>query len=112
MPVTRRAHIQSTVSSMQNSRDRPMIWRSTRAQTGYEARAVGVVRVTAPLALGCGFLAARLTRMRDELPGLIVELVADDSNLSLTRRQADLAVRIGRPRQPGLIARRAGSVMT
>jgi DNA-binding transcriptional LysR family regulator len=83
-----------------------------RALVGHDARTVGVVRVTAPLALGCGFLAARLGRLRDELPGLILELIADDTNLSLTRRQADLAVRIGRPRQPGLIARRAGSVIT
>jgi len=83
-----------------------------RALVGHDARTTGVVRITAPQALGSGFVVPRLAKLRDAMPGLVIELIADDTNLSLTRRQADLAMRVGRPRQPGLVVRRAGSIAT
>jgi DNA-binding transcriptional LysR family regulator len=45
-----------------------------------------------------------------EQPELVVELVADNANLSLTKREADLALRLGRPQQPLLVIRRLGDV--
>jgi DNA-binding transcriptional LysR family regulator len=81
-----------------------------RALLGREGRIAGVVRVTSPQAFGNGFVTPMLARLRDEQPEIVVELVADNANLSLTKREADLALRMGRPRQPLLVIRRLGDV--
>ncbi|MDO3525003.1 LysR substrate-binding domain-containing protein [Ralstonia pseudosolanacearum] len=43
-------------------------------------------------------------------PGLRVELMEDHRNLDISRREADVAVRLLRPEAPGLISRRIGEV--
>ena len=79
-----------------------------RALLGREGRIAGLVRLTAPQAFGNGFVVPLLARLREEQPEILVELVADNANLSLTKREADLALRFGRPRQPLLVIRRLG----
>jgi DNA-binding transcriptional LysR family regulator len=83
-----------------------------RALLGREGRIAGVVRLTAPQAFGNGFVTPLLARLHDQQPEIVVELVADNANLSLTKREADLALRLGRPRQPLLVVRRLGDVTT
>ena len=83
-----------------------------RALLGREGKIAGVVRLTAPQAFGNAFITPMLARLRDEQPEILVELVADNANLSLTKREADLALRFGRPRQPLLVIRRLGDVAT
>ena len=83
-----------------------------RALLGREGRIAGVVRLTAPQAFGNGFVVPMLARLREEQPEILVELVADNANLSLTKREADLALRFGRPRQPLLVIRRLAEVAT
>ena len=55
-----------------------------RALLGREGRIAGVVRLTAPQAFGNGFVVPMLARLREEQPEILVELVADNANLSLT----------------------------
>jgi DNA-binding transcriptional LysR family regulator len=81
-----------------------------RSLLGREGRIAGEVRVTAPQALGSSFVVPLLATLRAEQPELVVELVADNANLSLTKREADLALRLGRPQQPLLVIRRLGEV--
>jgi DNA-binding transcriptional LysR family regulator len=83
-----------------------------RALLGREGRIAGVVRLTAPQAFGNDFVVPLLARLQAEQPEILVELVADNANLSLTRREADLALRFGKPRQPLLVVRRLGEVTT
>jgi DNA-binding transcriptional LysR family regulator len=83
-----------------------------RVLLGREGRIAGVVRLTAPQAFGNDFVTPLLARLRNEQPEILVELVADNANLSLTKREADLALRFGRPRQPLLVVRRLGAVAT
>ena len=83
-----------------------------RELLGREGRIAGVVRLTAPQAFGNDFVVPMLSRLRAEQPEILIELVADNANLSLTKREADLALRFGRPRQPLLVVRRLGDVST
>ena len=73
---------------------------------GAEAAAAGVVRIGAPDGFGVGFLAPRLARLADRHPGLTVQLVPTPRGFSLSRREADLAVMVGRPEKGRLVARK------
>lgn len=73
-----------------------------------EDRIAGTVRITAPRAFGNSFIMPSLARLCAAHPELVIELVADNANLNLIQREADIAVRVGRPAQPGLVARRLG----
>lgn len=70
----------------------------------------GPVRLTAPRSLAHGFLVDRLGPLNDRHPGLDVELIAETRVLSLSRSEADIAIRLGRPADSDLLARRAASV--
>ena len=73
---------------------------------GTEGTAAGVVRFGAPDGFGVGFLAPRLARLADRHPGLSVQLVPTPRGFSLSRREADLAVMVGRPEKGRLVARK------
>lgn len=73
---------------------------------GSEAAAAGVVRIGAPDGFGVGFLAPRLARLADRHPDLTVQLVPTPRGFSLSRREADLAVMVGRPEKGRLVARK------
>jgi DNA-binding transcriptional LysR family regulator len=70
----------------------------------------GTVRLTTAAHLACHLLAPALPRLRERHPGLILEIAADQRTFDLTRREADLAVRMGRPRDAGLVTRRLSEV--
>ena len=72
--------------------------------------ACGVVRVTASEAVGAEILPGVLAPLLAEHPGLEVELVLSNRNEDLLHRAADLAVRMVRPTQAGLIARRVADL--
>ncbi len=73
---------------------------------GAEAAAAGVVRIGAPDGFGVGFLAPRLAGLVNRYPDLTVQLVPTPRGFSLSRREADLAVMIGRPEKGRLVARK------
>lgn len=73
---------------------------------GVDAAVSGVVRVGAPDGFGFGFLAARLARLAARHPDLTVQLVPTPRGFSLSRREADIAVMVGRPETGRLVTRR------
>jgi DNA-binding transcriptional LysR family regulator len=69
-----------------------------------------VVRVNGPPTFVAQFLAPRLLPLQAEHPGLRIELVGEARQISLTRGEADLALRMERPREKGIVARRLAIV--
>lgn len=47
-----------------------------------------------------------VARLRRDMPGLTIEIVASNSNSDLRRREADIAIRSARPTDPDLVALR------
>ena len=70
----------------------------------------GVVRLTASEVVGAEILPRVLGPLLAKHPGLEVELVLSNRNEDLLHREADLAVRMVRPTQAGLIARKVADV--
>ena len=70
----------------------------------------GRVRLTTTEALGSYFWLPRLLDLQRRQPGLELELSLDSRNLSLSRRKADLAIRLARPQEEGLVARRLANL--
>ena len=69
----------------------------------FENRLFGVVRITSVPMIVNRILVPRLTAFRAaRIPGVTVELVPDPRNLSLSKREADLALRLARPDTGGL----------
>jgi DNA-binding transcriptional LysR family regulator len=66
----------------------------------------GSVRITLARMLADGFLAERLAPLQARHPELDVELIATSKNLSLARREAEIALRLARPAAGELLARR------
>ncbi len=78
-----------------------------REVSGKESSPAGTVRLTAPDALGARFLTPILATFRRKHPEIDLELIADNRTLSLTKREADMAVRcVTRLKEPSLVARR------
>lgn len=80
--------------------------RLSLAATGRAETLEGTVRITAPQVMSAHHLPAILTRLLDEEPGVEVELVATNDTENLLRREADIAIRMFRPTQADLIARK------
>jgi DNA-binding transcriptional LysR family regulator len=70
----------------------------------------GTVRVSASEVVGVEVLPPIVARLREAHPQLTVELAMTNRVQDLLRREADIAVRMGPPRQELLIARRVGAV--
>jgi DNA-binding transcriptional LysR family regulator len=68
------------------------------------------VRISASEIVGTSYLPAILTALRRGHPGLAVEVALSDNLADLLRREADIAVRMSKPTQNVLMARRLPSV--
>lgn len=79
-----------------------------RAASGEAATDRGTVRVTASEIMGCEVLPAILSDFRRRHPGIALELALTNRNEDLLLRDADIAVRMVRPTQKALLARRIG----
>lgn len=66
----------------------------------------GTVRVSAPPAFGALFVMPRLGLLRERHPGIELDFIGESRIANLTRREADLALRIGRPEGASMVARR------
>ncbi|HXQ15825.1 MAG TPA: LysR family transcriptional regulator [Caulobacteraceae bacterium] len=76
-----------------------------------EAEAVrGVIRVTASDVIGVEVLPPILTGFREANPEVAIELALSSRQEDLLRREADIAVRMVRPTQGALLAKRVGAV--
>jgi DNA-binding transcriptional LysR family regulator len=70
----------------------------------------GELRITTTVGLGSVWLTPRITEFMDLYPDIKVALMLEDSELDLSMRQADVAIRLRRPTQPDLIQRKLFTV--
>jgi DNA-binding transcriptional LysR family regulator len=91
--------LQSTVAALE------------RAAASQGSGVSGSVRITASDVIGVEVLPPIIARLRDKHPELAVELALTDRVQDLVRRESDIAVRMMRPRQELLVARRAGQIV-
>jgi DNA-binding transcriptional LysR family regulator len=73
-------------------------------------RPKGPLKITTTVAFGASWLAPRIREFLDLYPEIQVSLVIDDTELDLSMREADVAIRMSPPRQPDLIQRHLLSV--
>lgn len=71
----------------------------------------GLVRLTATEGLAVDWLPRELADFHRLHPSIDVEVIARNTALNLLRREADIAIRLGRPRQLELVARRVGELL-
>ncbi len=80
-----------------------------RADAGREALD-GSVRVSCTEGLGTQWLPDKLAKFHKAYPRLLIEILVDNRALNLVRREADIALRMFRPEQPDLVAKKIGSL--
>lgn len=68
----------------------------------------GTVRITASEMIGAEVLPPLVKNFRERHPGVVVELSLSNQSADLLRRDADIAIRMFRPTQQALIAKRIG----
>ena len=83
---------------------------ASRDASGLIDGEAGVVRVAASDIIGVEVLPAILARFRQAHPRVAVEVVLSNKNEDLTRRDADVAVRMARPTQNALVAKKVGDL--
>jgi DNA-binding transcriptional LysR family regulator len=81
-----------------------------RVASGHGTGVRGTVRLTASEVIGVEVLPPILAALHGKHPDLIIELVLSNKVDDLLRREADIAVRMVRPTQDALVARRVGGV--
>lgn len=83
------------------------LWLEAQAQLSRVRRAVvGTVRIGVPDGFGAFFLAPRLGNLAQVHPDLLLQLAPLQRSFSLSKREADLAILIERPRDGRLTARK------
>jgi DNA-binding transcriptional LysR family regulator len=70
----------------------------------------GTLRVTTTVGLGSTWLTSRINEFIDLYPSINLELILEDSELDVSMRQADVAVRLRAPTQPDLVQRKLFTV--
>lgn len=80
------------------------------AATGSSRALAGPVRITATEGLAIDWLTPELAGFQAEHPDIEIRFLIRNTNLNLLEREADIAVRLGRPRQADLLARRVGDL--
>ncbi len=83
----------------------------TRTLSGAQMQTSGTVRITASVPVAVQLLPGVLAGMRSELPDIQVELVSSNQVSNLLRREADIAIRMVRPEQATLVAKKIGTVV-
>lgn len=78
--------------------------------TGDETEVAGVVRITASEGIGAAWLAPRLGTLRARHPALKVELELSTLTRDVAAGDADIALRMGEPRDDALVGRRIATI--
>jgi DNA-binding transcriptional LysR family regulator len=81
-----------------------------RMGSGNLEETAGVVRLAAADVVGVEVLPSILSDFRYQHPNIVIELSVSNQMADLLRRDADIAVRMVRPKQKTLLARRAGQI--
>ena len=82
----------------------------SRVAAGQSQAIEGSVRITSSDAMAAYALPPCLISLRQNHPGISVELVPSNEMSDLTRRDADIAIRHARPEQPDLVAKRIADI--
>jgi len=69
----------------------------------------GEVTISAPPNFASSVIAPQLVRLRQQYPGIRIKLIGEKRRASLSRREADVALRLMRPAEAGLFVRKIGS---
>lgn len=81
-----------------------------RQASGAQADTRGTVRISASQPVTCVLLPPLLQQMRELHPDIQIELVSSNAVSNLLQREADIALRMVRPDQSSLVAKRVGQV--
>ena len=73
---------------------------------GADMALAGTVRIGAPDGFGTAFLAPRLASFAAAYPGLEIQLIAMPRLLSLSKREADVAITLAPPKEGKVVARK------
>ncbi len=84
--------------------------RLTRTLEARPAGLDGRIRITTTETLGTYFYLPRLIEFHRLHPGIVIEMALDTRTLSLAKRRADIAIRLARPSEEGLVAKRIGTM--
>ncbi|WP_366554135.1 LysR family transcriptional regulator [Aquibaculum sediminis] len=82
-----------------------------RKVRGQDLRLSGSLRITTIDMLALWLLPRHLTRFRTDYPGIEVEVSVSNAALNLTKREADVALRIGNSPPEALVGRRVGRLV-
>jgi DNA-binding transcriptional LysR family regulator len=82
-----------------------------RSASGQAGEVAGVIRITASEIIGAEVLPAILAEFAEHYPAIAFELHLSNRMEDLLRRDADIAVRMVRPTQTGLVARLLGETV-
>lgn len=77
-----------------------------RQASGLSMELEGTVRLSANEIVGIFLLPAAIAAFREQHPGVHIEIVISNRASSLSKREADIALRMFHPNQPDLVARR------
>lgn len=80
--------------------------RVSLAASGHSQSIEGTICITASEIYSAFLLPPIIAKLRQEAPGIAVEIVASNAAVDLRRREADIAIRSFRPTQPDLIAKK------
>jgi DNA-binding transcriptional LysR family regulator len=83
---------------------------AVRDASGAADSLVGSIRITASEMVGAEVLPPMLTSFREAHPGIVIELMMSNIVDDLSRREADIAVRMAPPTQNALVAKKVGEV--
>lgn len=81
-----------------------------RAASAEAGSTAGTVRITASEVVGVEVLPLMLAELRTRHPGLVIELGLNNRSENLLDREADIAIRMVRPAQDALVAKRVGAI--
>jgi DNA-binding transcriptional LysR family regulator len=81
-----------------------------RTITGRDVALAGTVRLTTVDTLAARIVVPALAALQKQHPGIIVELVPDTRSLSLSKREADIALRLSRFEGHDIVARKVGAI--
>ena len=70
----------------------------------------GIVKVTAVESMFIDHLAPKLPEFKVEYPGIQLELLGTDSNLSFSRREIDIAIRLAKPDTPHVFVHKLADI--
>lgn len=105
VPTTAALAIADAARQMQNSAEQ-----LSRSALQRKVSTTGTVRITASEVAACYLLPPLLMQLQREEPGIEIELLASNKVENLLRREADIAVRMVRPAQQSLVARKLGEI--